>query len=173
MRNKAIKNLTAAALIAALYAALTLILAPLSFGPVQIRLSEALTVLPAVCPPAVLGLSLGCFLSNLIGFLMGANPLGLVDCIIGTLATLLAAVSTYYMGKALKEKALLWLAPLPPIVFNGIIIGLEISYFYVGNMSFVPVLLSCIYVAIGEIIPCYIGSFVFLKSAKGYFKKFF
>ena len=66
MQNKALKNLTAAALIAALYTALTLIVAPLSFGPVQIRLSEALTVLPAVCPPAVWGLSLGCFLSNLL-----------------------------------------------------------------------------------------------------------
>lgn len=174
MRNKALKNLTAASLIAALYTALTLIVAPLSFGPVQIRLSEALTVLPAVCPPAVWGLSLGCFLSNLIGFLMGANPLGLVDCAIGTFATLLAAISTYYIGKALKNsKASLWLSPLPPIIFNGIIIGLEISYFYVGNMNFVPVLLSCIYVAVGEIVPCYIGSFVFLKGARGYFKKFF
>lgn len=173
MRNRALKNLTAAALIAALYTALTLLMAPLSFGPIQIRLSEALTVLPAVCPPAVPGLVLGCFLSNLLGFFMGANPLGLVDCAIGTLATLLAAVCTYYIGKALKGKAILWLAPLPPIVFNGIIIGLEISYFYVGNMDFVPVLLSCLYVAIGEILPCYIGSLVFLKTARGYFKKFF
>ena len=168
MQNKALKNLTAAALIAALYTALTLIVAPLSFGPVQIRLSEALTV-----PPAVWGLSLGCFLSNLIGFLMGANPLGLIDSAIGTLATLLAAVCVYYMGKALKGKGLLYLAPLPPIIFNGIIIGLELSYFYIGDMSFVPVLLTCVYVAIGEILPCYIGSFVFLKSARGYFEKFF
>jgi uncharacterized membrane protein len=173
MQNKALKNLTAAALIAALYTALTLIVAPLSFGPVQIRLSEALTVLPAVCPPAVWGLSLGCFLSNLIGFLMGANPLGLIDSAIGTLATLLAAVCVYYMGKALKGKGILYLAPLPPIIFNGIIIGLELSYFYIGDMSFVPVLLTCVYVAIGEILPCYIGSFVFLKSAREYFKKFF
>ena len=173
MRNKALKNLTAAALIAALYTALTLLVAPLSFGPVQIRISEALTVLPAVCPPAVLGLTLGCFLSNLLGFFIGANPLGLVDSAIGTLATLLAAICVYYMAKALKGKALLWLAPLPPIVFNGLIIGIEISYFYIGNMDLIPVLLSCLYVAIGEILPCYIGSFVFLKTAKSYFKKLF
>ena len=174
MRNKALKNLTAAALIAALYTALTLIVAPLSFGPVQIRLGEALTVLPAVCPPAVWGLSLGCFLSNLIGFFMGANPLGIIDSLVGTFATLLAAICTYYIGKAFKDgKLSLWLSPLPPIIFNGIIIGLELSYFYIGDMSFVPVLLTCLYVAIGEILPCYIGSFVFLKSARGYFKKYF
>lgn len=173
MKNKALKNLTAAALIAALYAALTLIVAPLSFGAVQIRLSEALAVLPAVCPPAVWGLSLGCFLSNILGFFMGANPIGIIDSAVGTVATFLAAVSTYYIGKAVKGKALLWLAPLPPVIFNGVIIGLEISFLFLKDASPLAVLLSCVYVALGELVACYVGGTILLKSSNKYFKKYF
>ncbi len=173
MRKNTLRNLTAAALIAALYAALTLALAPLSFGAVQIRLSEALTVLPAVCPPAVAGLTLGCFLSNLIGFFAGANPLGLIDCAVGSFATLLAAAATYYIGKFVKGKALYLLAPLPPVLFNGLIIGVEMAFLVLGNTAPLSILLSCAYVALGELVACYLGGTILLKSSSAYFKKYF
>lgn len=173
MRKNTLRNLTAAALIAALYAALTLTLAPLSFGAVQIRISEALTVLPAVCPPAVAGLTLGCFLSNLIGFFAGVNPLGLVDCVVGSLATLLAAVATYYIGKYVRGRALYLLAPLPPVLFNGLIIGVEVAVLVLGNTAPLSILLSCAYVALGELVACYLGGSILIKSSSAYFKKYF
>lgn len=173
MKKNALRNLTTAAIIAALYAALTLLVAPLSFGAVQIRFSEALTVLPAVCPPAVAGLSVGCFLSNLIGFLAGLNPLGLIDSVVGMLATLLAALVTYYIGKHVKGRALYLLAPLPPILLNGIIIGAEIAIVFLGSTSALTVIVSCAYVALGELIACYLGGSLLLKGAGAYFKKHF
>ena len=140
------KHITTSALIAALYTALTLFLAPISFGMIQIRISEALTVLPAVYPPAIIGLTLGCFLSNLIGFLTSLNPLGLIDCVFGTSATLIAALLTYYIGKKVSGRKLFFLAPLPPVIVNAIIIGLEVSIIFLGNHSLVSILLCSFYV---------------------------
>lgn len=164
------KNITAAALIAALYTALTLIVAPLSFGMIQIRLSEALTVLPAVYPPAIVGLTLGCFLSNLIGFLTSLNPLGLIDCLFGTLATLIAAVLSYYIGKKARGIRLFILAPLPPVIVNAVIIGLEVSIIFLRNFSLTSILLCCFYVLAGQILPCYLGGILLLKNFKRLFK---
>ncbi len=173
MKNKSVRYMTSAALIAALYTALTLVLAPLSFGPVQIRVSEVLTVLPAVYPPAILGLTLGCFLSNLIGFLMGANALGLIDCAVGTVATLIAALLCYLVGKKFKGFLRGFLAALCPIVLNGLFVGVEIAVLIIGDTSIGAVALSCIYVALGEIIPCTVGAIVFLKGEKSIFKDLF
>ncbi len=163
MKSKA-KNITVSALIAALYTALTLFLAPISFGMIQIRISEALTVLPAVYPPAIIGLTLGCFLSNLIGFLSSLSPLGLFDCLFGTTATLIAALLTYYIGKKTSGKKLLVLAPLPPVLVNAVIIGLEVSIIFLRNFSLTSILLCSFYVLIGQILPCYLGGFFLIKN---------
>lgn len=171
MKNKGVKYITSAALVAALYTALTLVLAPISFGPVQIRVSEVLTVLPAVFPPAIVGLSLGCFLSNLIGFLAGFNPLGLIDCLIGTSATIVAALLSYAAGKYCKGFLRGFLAALSPIVINGLFIGMEIAFIVIGDFSFNTTALSCIYVAIGEVLPCTVGAVLFLGSKKNILTK--
>ncbi len=163
--KKNVKYMTSAALIAALYTALTLVLAPLSFGPLQIRLSETLCVLPAVFPPAVLGLSLGCFLSNLIGFFIGANPLGLIDCVLGTLATFLAAYLTYLVGKKCRDVGRAVFSLLPPIILNAVFIGAEIAYLYLGDLSFATFILSTAYVAAGEAIACCLGLFFLSKRS--------
>ena len=103
-------RITQGAAIAALYVALTMIVAPIAFGPVQFRISEALCVLPYFLPSAVPGVTIGCFLANL---LCGAAPL---DVVFGSLATLIGAVGSYYLGKKSK-----WLVCVPPILANTII----------------------------------------------------
>ena len=119
MRNNLTRRLCTGGVIAALYAVLTLALPMLSYGPVQIRFAEALTVLPFFLPEAVPGLAVGCFVANLIG-----SPYAL-DWVVGTLATLLAALWT----SKLKHK---WLAPLPPVICNMVIVGAEIAWFEGG-----------------------------------------
>ena len=92
MKTRWIRETVIAALIAAMYTALTVAVAPLSYGLVQCRVSEALTVLAAFTPAAVPGLTVGCFLSNLIGLSTGANIAGALDLLLGPLATGLAAL---------------------------------------------------------------------------------
>lgn len=106
--RKNLRSLCLSALVAALYAALTLLLQPISYGAVQFRVSEALTLLPALLPQAIPGLGLGCFLANLLG---GNGPW---DLLVGTLATLLAALLTR------RLRGSLWLAALPPILCNAL-----------------------------------------------------
>ena len=107
-----------AAVIAALYTVLTMIFAPISFGPVQFRISEALCILPFFTPAAVPGLFIGCLLSN---FLYGAAKL---DVIFGSLATLIGALGSYWLRKNR------WLVCLPPILSNVIIIPWVLRYAY-------------------------------------------
>jgi uncharacterized membrane protein len=126
-------------LIAGMYAALTLLLAPISYGPIQLRLSEALTVLPIILPQAVPGLFVGCLIANLYTGL-------LTDIIFGSLATLIAAAGTY----CLRKKPLL--AAACPVVSNGVIVGLVLA------LSFnLPVALTMAEVAVGEIGAVVIG----------------
>ena len=127
------RSLCLSAVIAALYAALTLLLAPISYGAIQLRVSEALTLLPMVLPQAVPGLFVGCLLANLYTGM-------LTDIIFGSLATLIAAIGTYL----LRRKPIL--AAACPVVSNGVIVGLVLS------VSFhLPVALTMAEVAAGEI----------------------
>ena len=133
--------ITRSAIIAAIYAALTFILQPISFGPIQFRVAEAMTILPVFMPEAVPGLFIGCLTANLIGGAM------LPDIIIGSLATLLAALCT----RVLKSR--FFPAALMPVLFNGLMVGPTVYFCYVmGADSFsLPVLLStALTVAVGE-----------------------
>jgi uncharacterized membrane protein len=141
------RSLCLSALIAALYAALTLLLAPISYGPIQLRLSEALTVLPILLPQAVPGLFVGCLIANLYTGM-------LTDILFGSLATLLAAIGTYL----LRKKPLL--AAACPVVSNGVIVGLVLA------KSFsLPILLTMGEVALGELGAVLLG-FVLLSAIK-------
>ena len=150
-RNKTLR-LCNGAVLAALYAALTLMLPMLSYGPVQIRFSEALTVLPFFFPEAVPGLAIGCLIANLLG-----SPY-VLDWIFGTLATLLAAFWTSRM----KNK---WLAPLPPVICNGVIGGAESAWFETGFTAGFPAawLYNGATVGIGELIACYVLGLLLLR----------
>lgn len=129
------KNLVLAALIAAIYTILTLFLQPFAYGPVQFRLAEALTVLPAILPASIPGLFIGCLLANILG---GFGP---IDIMFGSLATLLAAVSTYLLR---KRK---WLYPLPPVLFNALIVGYYVYILYDKTYS-MP--LTMLFIGISE-----------------------
>ncbi len=102
----AVRTITRVGLVAAAYIAITFALAPISFGMVQVRLSESLTVLPIVMPEAIPALYIGCLLANILG------GMGLWDIFLGSFITLLAALATY----ALRRSKL---AYLPPILFNA------------------------------------------------------
>lgn len=133
------RYLCVSAIIAALYAALTLLFQAVSFGAVQLRVSEALTVLPAILPQAVPGLAVGCLISNLLS---GAN---LYDVVFGTLATLAASLWTRRM------RGNLWLAALPPVICNAVIIGLVLTYAY--GVNALP--LNILTVGAGQAVVCY------------------
>jgi len=126
------KHLTRAALIAGLYVIITYILSPISFGPIQFRVSEALTVLPIIYPEAIPALFIGVFLSNIIG------GLGMVDILGGSLVTLLAAYGTYYFRDS-------FIAYLSPILLNGFLISI-----YLHLLFAIPYWLTVIQISISE-----------------------
>ena len=140
MKNKGTLFLVQAAAIAAVYVVLTTVFAAFSFGEVQVRISEALTILPAFTPAAIPGLFVGCIISNFLG---GAI---LMDVIFGSIATLIGAVFTYKLRNSSK-----WLAPVPPIVANALIVPFTLYYGYGVNL---PIPFMMLTVGIGEVISC-------------------
>ena len=145
------KQIALAGIIGALYAATTIALAPISYGPVQVRVAEAMTVLPYLTPWAIPGLYFGCLTANIFG------DLGLVDIFGGSFITLLAALGTYLLRRFNKP----WLAPLPPIVLNGF--GVSI---YLHAIAEWPYLLCVLYVSVGELIACYVLGYPLLMMLK-------
>ena len=144
MHRLSTKQLTFTALLAAVYALLTVTLPIPQFSGVQIRFAEALTVLPFLFPAAAPGLVVGCFIANLF------SPFPL-DMVFGTFATLLACLLTARMPNR-------WLAPLPPVLCNALIVGFEIAWSTVGfNPGFWPVFaLNMFTVGLGELCACYL-----------------
>lgn len=143
-----IRKLVRAGAIAAVYVALCVVLAPISYGPVQIRVAEALTLLPVICPEAVVGVALGCLLSNLMGGMM-------LDVVVGTTATLLAALATRRL-RNMRVKGLPLAASLPPVVFNAVIVGVMLTFLYLPAGSRPPsaFLINMASVGAGQIISC-------------------
>ena len=138
------QRLALCGVIAAIYTALTCFLPIPQYGGVQLRVAEAMTLLPFLAPEAILGLTVGCFLANLLG-----SPY-VLDWVFGTLATLLAALWTSRM----KNK---WLAAVPPVVCNAVIVGAEIAYFStLDGAAFLPAFaLNAATVGLGELIACF------------------
>ena len=128
-------------IIATLYVVLTIVFAPISFESMQLRVAEALTILPLFTPAAVPGLFVGCLISNIIGG--GA----VLDIVFGSIATLIGAVSGY------RLRSNRWLVPIPAIVSNTIIIPFVIKYGYGIN---IPYYLQALYIAAGEIAGCFV-----------------
>ena len=140
-RKNSAAALAYGALTAAVYVVLTLVFEPISFGPVQFRIAEALTILPMFTVSAVPGLFVGCLLANLMG---GAI---LTDVVFGSLATLIGAV----FGWLLRSHR--WLVPLPAVLSNTLIIPLVLRYGYGFD---VPLGLLFLYIAVGEVLGCYV-----------------
>lgn len=146
MRKFTTKELTLAALVAALYTVLSYFgnVFGLTYGPIQCRFAEALCVLPFLFPSTVYGLFVGCLLTNLM------STVGALDIVLGSLATLLAAVWTRRMPHR-------FLAPLPPVLCNGVIIGAMIAWYEVGfTRAFWNLFVfNGVTVAVGELLACY------------------
>ena len=132
--------LSQAAMIAAVYVVLTYVFAPFSFGEIQVRVAEALTILPLFTPAAVPGLFIGCLTGNILG---GAI---LPDIIFGSTATLLGALFTYQL---FRDRPLL--APLPPIIANTLIVPFVLYYGYGEKL---PIPFMMLTVGIGEVLSC-------------------
>ena len=148
MKNKGTQFLTEAAVIGAIYVVLTLLFAPLSYGEIQIRFSEALTILPFFTPAAIPGLFIGCLIANMLG---GGIML---DVIAGSLTTLVAAYLTWMLRSKSK-----YLASVPPVVLNALVIPWVLKYGY-GEPLPIPFLMGT--VGIGEILTASIMGTVLL-----------
>lgn len=153
------KTFTKVAMIAAIYTVLTLVLAPISYGNMQVRISEALTMLPLIYAPSIYGVTLGCFLSNLIGAIIGVNATGYIDAIVGTLATFLAAYFTH-KAKDIKIKNIPVISMLMPVVFNFFFVGAELGYLFMPDNFLLGTVINGAWVALGEIIAVILGYFL-------------
>lgn len=151
--GKRLLQITQAALIAAMYVALTFVFQPISFGAIQVRIAETLTILPLFTTAAVPGLFVGCLLGNILGGAM------LPDILLGSLATLLGAVGTRFL-----RKRFFVLGTIPPILSNTLIIPFILKYAYGMEMS-IPFLMLTIFV--GEVLSCgVLGSLLALALKK-------
>ena len=142
MRKFTVRDLTLAAIIAAVYAVLTVALPIPQYGGVQLRVAEAMTVLPFLFPAATPGLFVGCIIANLF------SPYPL-DVVCGSAATLIACILTQHMPNR-------WLAALPPVICNAVIVGAEIAWFETGfGPGFVQAYaFNAFTVGLGELIAC-------------------
>lgn len=148
------RQIALSGIIAAVYAVMSLLSSVfgIAYGPIQCRFSEALTVLPFFLPEAIPGLFIGCVVSNLM------STVGPLDIIFGSLATLLAALWTRQMPNK-------WLAPLPPVICNAVIIGAMIAWYEVGftNAFWGMFAFNALTVGIGEAIACYVLGLLLLQ----------
>ncbi|MGL5977395.1 MAG: QueT transporter family protein [Erysipelotrichaceae bacterium] len=158
MKNRnLVRRIAFGAMIGALYAAVSIALAPLSFGNVQIRIAEALTLLAIFFPEAIMGLTLGCFLTNLVGNFMGVNIAGPIDIFVGTFATFLAAVLSYRL-RHIRYKNIPWAAAIPPILINAIFIGLELAIVIGNGMDWTLFGIFALEVGLGQLVAvCVLG----------------
>ena len=143
-----------AAMIAAIYVVLTMLGASFAFGEVQIRFSEALTILPAITPAGIPGVFLGCLISNILG---GAI---LPDIIFGSIATLIGALFTWQLRNKSK-----YLAPVPPIIANELIVPFILKYGYAVPL---PIPFMMLTVGIGEVLCCGVIGLVLQSALKNY-----
>ena len=157
MRKISVRQLTTAAVVGALYAALTLLSSAfgLAYGPVQFRISEALCVLPFLFPETAWGLFVGCWVANLI------SPYGALDMVVGSLATLIAALWT---AKCRRK----WMAPLPPVVCNAVLVGAVLAWQQSGSWeTFWPAFtLNAFSVAAGEAVMCFVLGLLLLRGVE-------
>ena len=154
MKNRKSAFLAQAAMIAAIYVVLTYLFAPFSFGQIQVRVAESMTILPLFTPAAIPGLFIGCLIGNILG---GAI---LPDIVFGSLATLIGAVLTYLLRN--KNK---YLGPVPPILANTLIIPLILHYAYGLNL---PIPFLMLTIGIGEILSCGVLGMIVYFSLKKY-----
>ena len=153
MKQTKVRRMVTCAMLAAIYAAVGLVLAPISFSMVQVRVSEAMTLLPVFDPIAILGVTLGCLVTNLIGFMTGANILGWLDILFGTAATLVAAWLSWLL-RDVRVKRLPVFSAIPPVLVNAVVIGMELCWLLADEFNWSVFLINAVSVGAGQIISC-------------------
>ena len=153
--------LSRAGIIAAIYAVLTLAIPFIGFGPIQFRISEAMCILPLFFPESVLGLFVGCLVSNGIGMAFGMTTPW--DIVIGSLATLIAAAIT-------RKIKIDFLAPLPAVLVNAVMVGTMLTFVLTPDAGIIPLLYNVLTVGIGQFLSCYLLGIPLLKILKKKFK---
>ncbi|MBQ8600207.1 MAG: QueT transporter family protein [Clostridia bacterium] len=153
-KKLSVKGLVLTGLIAALYVVFTLPFGQIAFGPIQVRIAEVLTLLPFFTPWAIPGVTIGCLLSNLLFSTIW-------DAVFGTLATLIAAYLTY------KSKHLL-VAPVWPILLNGLIIGTMLTFMILGSFEWGAWLTMMLEVAASEFVICFAIGVPFMRMIRHY-----
>lgn len=150
MNKERTKFVVQSAVIAALYAGLTYAagMLNLAYGSIQFRFSEALTILAAISPAAIPGLTIGCFLGNI------ASPYGIIDIVCGTLATLIATVLSY-KTRNVRIKDLPLLSAFFPVITNAVIVGIEITIFMPEGFKLQAFLINALQIATGQLLMCY------------------
>lgn len=149
MKKKSTAYLAQAAMIAAMYAVLTYCLQPLSFSGGQFRIAEALTLLPVLTPAAIPALAAGCFISNL------ASPFGVIDVILGTAATLAAAVLTR-LTRNVRFRKLPVLSAVFPVVLNAVSVGFSVAVMNAGGFTLAVFAVNALSVALSESSVCFL-----------------
>lgn len=141
--NKTTKKIVRVGVVAALYAALTMALGFISYGPIQFRIAEVMTLLPLIGKEYIVALTIGCFLSNILG------PYGMADIVLGTLATFISVYLVYITGKKMNhKKGYILIASLWPTIVNAIIIGGVLLHKIFG----LPLYLSMLQVGFGQFV---------------------
>ncbi|MGB4985239.1 MAG: QueT transporter family protein [Erysipelotrichaceae bacterium] len=160
--NKKVSKIVFISIVAALYALLSVVFAPLSFGMVQIRVSETMSLLPMFYPFSILGLTIGCIISNVMGVFMGVNPIGFVDAVFGSIATLIAGYLSYRL-RNVRLKGFPLLSVLMPILINGLIVGLELTLVFNQGWGSEYFITMFTYVSLGQVIPCVLSYYLMRK----------
>jgi len=156
MLKISVRKIAFAAVVAGLYAGMTLAVMPFSYGPVQFRISEVLCILPFFFPFSVWGLFAGCIVANLF------SPYLWLDITVGPIASLLSALCTMYIGRLSSRDRVLTkaFACFPPVIFNAVLIGAMIAYIMMSEgaaESFLPVFIaSCIWIGLGQTVVLYV-----------------
>lgn len=160
MKNQKILHLVYGAIIAAHYSAATVLISPLSYGAVQFRLSEVLTVLAVFTPAAVPGLTVGCAIANI------GSPLGIWDIIFGSLATLLSAIAARKL-RHITFKGLPLLSIIMPVIFNAMIIGTELTTIFPTDAARLTTFaIYALQVGAGELAVCLLGGIPLYYAVK-------
>lgn len=159
MQSTKVQRMARCAMIAALYTAVSLLLAPFSYGAVQVRVAEALTLLPIFTPDAIVGVTLGCLLTNLLG----SSP---IDAVFGTLATLIAALLTWKL-RGVRWRSLPIPSALMPVLVNAVVVGAEITFFFMDTPATGAALaFNMLTVGLGEVVSCMVLGLLLVKAVE-------
>jgi len=170
LQKISIRKIAFAGVIAALYATLTVALAPIAYGPFQFRIAEALCILPFFFPITVPGLFVGCLIANML------SPYGILDVVVGSAASLLAALCTMLIGRLGREKLLMKvLACIPPVIINAVCIGAVIAYYMVSggevDTFFPAFVINGLQVGLGQLVVLYtlgLSLLIYLPKTKAF-----